>query len=255
MGWSTMRCEEVIGELAAPTGEPDQTAMAEHLAGCPACARWARRAAWLDALWEATSPPEPSPAAWDSAWATIAQALESPAPVAAGSSVVAGPSRNGRSAKVVAHPAPAQPAARRPAWRLAPVAWIGLAQAAAILIALILVGRTPDPSQIPQNLPIAQKNIPPGVPGPSVVRVALPVRVEVNIEEGWPVVIRAEGQVPQVAVVTGQGMASVLEGWCVVAGGAGGTAILAQEKVPGVDPWYVMFNEAESMATPRIASR
>ena len=74
-----MRCDEVIRELAVPTDDRDGTALAEHLAGCPSCVAWARRAALLDRLWEATRPPEPSPEAWDSVWANINQALQSPA--------------------------------------------------------------------------------------------------------------------------------------------------------------------------------
>lgn len=253
-----MRCEDVIRELAASTGEPDQAAMAQHLAGCPACATWARRAGQLDALWDATRPPEPAPEAWDSVWATIARQLEAPASLEAVAPARAWPSRNGRSSKVVvAHPAPAHPAAHRRPWRLAAIAFVGLAQAAAILITLSLVGLTPGPvpTYSPQSTQIVQKDMPPPLPGPSVVRVALPVRVEVEIEEGPLVMIRADGQVPRVVMVMGQGMASGLEGWGVAAGGLGRTAILAQERAPGVDPWYVMFNQVESIATPRIAAR
>jgi hypothetical protein len=195
------------------------------------------------------------------------------------------PSRNGRSSKVVAHSAsPSHPAAQRRPWRVAAVAVIGLAQAAAILIALGLAGRTPEIAPVRQGTQIVHNDVSPGDPGPSVVRVSLPVRVEVNVDEGRLVMIRAEGQAPevvvltrqmtltlnggtkanraegqapQVVVVTGQGIASALDGWCVVGGGLGGTAIVAQEMVPGVDPWYVMFNELESIAaaTPRIAAR
>ena len=70
-----MRCDEVVRELAAPTVDRDRAAMAEHLAACPACAGWARRAEQLDRLWDATRPAEPSPEAWDAVWANIVQAL------------------------------------------------------------------------------------------------------------------------------------------------------------------------------------
>ena len=55
-----MRCDEVVRELAAPTGNRDREAMAEHLAACSACAEWARRAGDLDRLWGATRPAEPT---------------------------------------------------------------------------------------------------------------------------------------------------------------------------------------------------
>src|SRR5436309_265812 len=148
-----MRCEDVIRELAAPTGEPDQTAMAQHLAGCPACAAWARRAGQLDALWDAARPPEPAPEAWDSVWATLVRELNALATVEVVSPATVRPSPNGRPSKVVAHPAPSPSAAHRRTWRLAAIALVGLAQAAAILIALGLIRftPTPDPTYIPRN--------------------------------------------------------------------------------------------------------
>src|SRR5262245_23671864 len=72
-----MRCDEVIRELAAPTGGQRSTALSEHLASCPGCALWARRAEQLDELWEATHPAEPSPEAWGSVWASISRSLTS----------------------------------------------------------------------------------------------------------------------------------------------------------------------------------
>jgi hypothetical protein len=234
-----MRCEDVIRELAAPTGEPDQAAMAQHLASCSACSGWARRAAQLDALWDATRPPEPASEAWDSVWASIARELDAPATVAGVAAATARPSRNGHSSKVVVHPAPAHPAAHRRPWRLTAIAVLGLGQAAAILIALGLVGRSPihDPAEILHNTPFVQQDIPPRPPVPSVVRVSLPVQVEApvrvvaSIDEGCVVMIRAGGPAPQVVEVTGP------------------------ERDPRVDRWWVMFNEVESMPTPRVAAR
>ena len=55
-----MRCDDLIRELASPTGTLPPAAMAGHLASCPACAEWSSRAARLDRIWEATRPPEPS---------------------------------------------------------------------------------------------------------------------------------------------------------------------------------------------------
>src|SRR5437588_12667328 len=100
-----MRCDEVIRELAAPTEDRDRTAVAEHLAGCKACADWARRAAQLDQLWEATCPPEPAPQAWDSVWSNITRALDSSVTAEIAARTTPQPSRNGNgsSPKVIAH--------------------------------------------------------------------------------------------------------------------------------------------------------
>jgi hypothetical protein len=275
-----MRCEDVIRELAAPTGAPDPAAMAQHLAGCSECSGWARRAALLHALWEATRPPEPSPEVWDSVWANISRQLEDPAAVAARTPATAWPSRNSRSSKVLAHPAPWHPAAPRRTWRLAAITVLGLAQAAAILIALGLVELAPihDFMDVVPRPPLAQDEIPSGLAAPSVVRVAVPVRVEADLDEGPAVMIRMDGPAPQVVVVSRPGMAAGIgrwsvaagrrllriagllraagiAGWSVVAGGLGSAAIAAQEPAPGVDTWYVMLNEMESLDIPRIAAR
>jgi hypothetical protein len=229
-----MRCDEVIRELALSTGSPDATAMAQHLAGCPACAEWARRAAQLDRLWDATRPSEPPPEVWGSIWANIARTLDSLVPSAVQSPAAPRPSRNGTSPQQLEHPAAASlgPAARSRTWRLAPMALIRLASAAALLIALGLAWHLTDSSRTGRMIPIAKQPdqpIPPHVP--SVIRVSHPVRVEADIEEGRQVVIRAEGTTPQVWDVTPPDLAH------------------------GVDPWLVMYNLVESITYPEIASR
>jgi hypothetical protein len=164
-----MRCDEVVRELAAPTADGDRTAMADHLAGCAACADWARRAEGLDRLWDATRPAGPSAEAWDAVWARIATTLPCPAPAEEMPTAVASPSRNGVAPKILVHPGsvPAGPRPRGRTWRFAAVALVGLAQAAAILIALGLAWRTqphPDgtrkppvivPDQAPSAVPVA----------------------------------------------------------------------------------------------------
>src|SRR5689334_1067614 len=104
-----MRCDDVVRELAASTADRDRAAIAEHLAGCPACAAWARRAEGLDRLWEATRPAEPSSEVWDAVWTGIAQSLPCPAPgsarLAGPPAVGAAPSRNGNAPKILVHPA------------------------------------------------------------------------------------------------------------------------------------------------------
>src|SRR5262245_38463528 len=146
-----MRCDEVIRELAAPTADRDRAELADHLAGCMACAEWSRRAEGLDRLWEETRPAEPSPEAWDAVWAHIAQALPCPVPARPEDSMMVGaaPSRNGSGPRVLVHPAPEPmpapaPRSRGRGRRFAAVGLVGLAQAAAVLVALGLAWRTPN---------------------------------------------------------------------------------------------------------------
>src|SRR5262249_27931709 len=164
-----MRCDEVVRELAAPTADRDRAELADHLAGCSACAEWARRAEGLDRLWEATRPVEPSPEAWDAVWANVAQAIPCPAPVRSEDPPMVGavPSRNGSGPKVPAHPAPVPlpapaPRSRGRGWQFAAVGLVGLAQAAAVLVALGLAWRTP--------------NRPAGAPRPSAESVPVAIR-------------------------------------------------------------------------------
>ena len=71
-----MRCEDLTRELASPTGGFTRAELAGHLASCPACAEWSRRAAHFDEIWEATRPLEPSPEALDALWARASVDLE-----------------------------------------------------------------------------------------------------------------------------------------------------------------------------------
>jgi hypothetical protein len=120
----TMRCADVLEQLATPT-EAASPALAEHLAGCPRCAAWARRDARLAQLWEATRPAEPPPDAWPSAWSQVTQALDTAlAPAGTGTIL----------------PVPASPW-QRWAWTA-----FGIAQAAAILVAAVWLGAQPAPA-------------------------------------------------------------------------------------------------------------
>ena len=131
-----MRCDEVIRELAAPTEDRDATALAEHLAGCPSCSDWASQAGRLDEVWDATRPSEPSPQAWDFVSAQIAQSLPSPSSQRESVAVAPRPSRNGTGPKILTHPAPTHTASPPRTRRFGAVALMGLAQAAAILVAI-----------------------------------------------------------------------------------------------------------------------
>jgi hypothetical protein len=131
-----MQCDEVIRELAVPTDDGDSAALAEHLANCPSCTSWAKRDAEFDRLWDATRPVEPSSEAWDTVWCHITSSIDSKAPeefnaytastVPLNGSVYAGhtpfgiPSTSSRS--------------RSRNW--AAIGLIGLAQAAAVLLAV-----------------------------------------------------------------------------------------------------------------------
>jgi hypothetical protein len=73
-----MRCQDVTRELAAPNGDIDAGALADHLAACPNCAAWARRGEQFQRLWDATRLEEP-PVSFDAAWAKVSRTLDAPA--------------------------------------------------------------------------------------------------------------------------------------------------------------------------------
>jgi anti-sigma factor RsiW len=71
-----MRCEDLTRELASPTGALSPAEVAGHLAACPACAEWSRRARRFDQIWEATRPPGPLMDAMDALWARASRELD-----------------------------------------------------------------------------------------------------------------------------------------------------------------------------------
>jgi hypothetical protein len=241
-----MRCDEVVRELAAPTANRDREAMAEHLSSCSSCAEWARRAEQLDRLWEATRPAELSPEVWDAVWAQIAPSLPCPATARHEDAPMAGatPSRNGSGPRIFAHPAPAPASAPAPVgtrsrgrpWRLvSAVALVGLAQAAAILVALGLAWQShplrPGPGR--NGGPVIAG--PPAPAAPVPVRVATVVRFEAEIPEGSlkPKIrlLRVEGPTARVEDVT------------------------TPEMNTGSDIGMVWLNLMESAATPQVAAQ
>jgi hypothetical protein len=231
-----MRCDEVVRELAAPTADRDRAAVAEHLAGCSACADWARRAEGLDRLWGATRPAEPSPEAWDAVWANIAQALPSLAPARPEDPPAIGvtPSRNGSGPKVLVHPAPApapaDPRTRGRAWRFGAVAAVGLAQAAAILVALGLAWQT-------QPRPDRPRNGPPLVDAHSLRSVPVAIRSEKRVD------VNAEFEPSSVMVI----FLDEKSGRVV--------NMTPPEMNSGSDIGMVITNEIEWIATPRMAAQ
>jgi len=145
-----MQCDEVIRELATPTDNHDSTALAGHIAGCPACAGWANRAVQLDRLWEATRPPEPTPDVWDAVWVRMATSLDPSTSTEVGSSFTTRTASLNRSSHVVEFPLKRPRSPRSRPWRLAAIGLIALTQAAAILLAVGLAWHQSVPSQTPQ---------------------------------------------------------------------------------------------------------
>ena len=134
-----MHCDDVTGELAAPTAGCDLAALADHLAACPACSLFAKRAAHLDHLWEITRPVAPSERAWDVLWAGVCDHLDRPVEVEVG--IVEIEEEAGRD--LIALPI----AVSRP-WRRWATAVFGLAQAAALLVGFgLMLARSPQEAQ------------------------------------------------------------------------------------------------------------
>jgi len=72
-----MRCLDVTRELAVPTGLVDSAELNRHVASCPHCSVWARRARQFDRLWENTRVEAPD-AAFDGLWSNVRRALDNP---------------------------------------------------------------------------------------------------------------------------------------------------------------------------------
>ena len=140
-----MRCNEVIHELAVPTDARDSRAIDEHLARCPACAAWVERARGLDRIWAATQPPEPTPQVWDALWARLAASLDVSTPKQVTSHALFS-SMNGSTTRPHLKPL-STPLPRSRVRTLAVIGLIGLAQAAAVLLAVGLSWNTSDPDR------------------------------------------------------------------------------------------------------------
>jgi len=124
-----MRCDDVTRELAAPSGRLDPSALAAHLAACPACAGAAR----LTRLW-AASRPAPPPGTFASAWAGIERAADHAARPAM---------------------APARPRTGRLVIR-----WVEVAVAAGLLVAALAwhPSATPGPGPGPRPAPVVMES-------------------------------------------------------------------------------------------------
>jgi hypothetical protein len=139
-----MRSDEVSRGPIDPIREGDPTALAEHLAACPACGSWSEASARLDGLWEATRPPEPGPDAWARVWSEVAAGHElAPEPVTL------------RLAAFAPDEAPSRPRPRR-RWLVPAVAGAFVAQAAAVFLAAWVLFRADRPeAPVPVERPVA----------------------------------------------------------------------------------------------------
>jgi len=209
-----MRCEEVIRELAVPTEGRDDPAISRHLADCKACARRAEQAAEFDRVWDATRPAEPSADAWDNLWSSVTAQLDQPT-----HSTVNG-TRSVRSPAMVSVDSPVS-SVRGRYWRgLAAVGMIGLAQAAALLIA---VG-------VAWHVPVKAPSMPRSVAVPTVAQNTRPsLDSVIEVEEGEPVLIHWDGKELRVE------------------------RLAAQDSSNGVDELSLFLNVLEPMAKSVVA--
>jgi hypothetical protein len=207
-----MRCDEVMRELNLPSDDRDDRALAHHLAECKACARWAQHAARFNRLWDATRPVDPPTESWDRLWSSVTARLAHSGPVTTAHSRLHNPFATVGGAA----PQHASPVAR--SWRgLAAMGLVGLAQAAALLLAVSLFWNTADKNVQPPRFS----------EGADVVQRTSPsLDSEVDVEWGQVILIRSEGP-KQVDIKD--------------------LALL--ESSNGEDPWYDFFNRVESAST------
>jgi hypothetical protein len=226
-----MQCDEVIRELAVPTDDRDSAALAEHLTGCRSCANWAKRAAQLDLLWEATHPTELSHETWAAVWANLAATLDSSTPADVETLPLFAPSSNGSVAGVELPLVPNHTSSRFRRSTFAAMALLGLGQAAAVILAVSLTWRPSATSRSPQianrSTPVPRLSASPTVAQPDLT-LSSP---KVEIEEGRLVVIRVQGPAAKVVDLTPEGIS-----W-------------------SVDDLYVMFNAVESMSNSEVAMK
>jgi hypothetical protein len=228
-----MLCDDVIRQLTEPGNQPDEPRLAEHLAGCSACAEWLDRAQRLEKLWDATRPAEPSPQAWDALWSTVSAHLDQPVAV----------ERNGNGVHLAEFPRampdlpkspePALSPSRTRRWRsLVAFGMVGLAQAAALLVAVGLSWHVP--VKTPDSLPALAE-------------------VKVEVGEGQKVLICSEGSkvdvVDLTALETAQPFPSIIP---IVLGLYVAVDLTSPERSNGMDMWYQVHTEFESFLNSEI---
>lgn len=176
-------------------------------------AQWAKHADCFDDMWEATRPADPSTETWDHLWSAVSARLDnSPVPVAKT------PSLRTRPVTPSTEAAELRRSRRFPVWRgAAAIGLVGLAQAAALLLAVNLYwNSTPGVAPAPEPDPVLQ------VVQQTPVPILDPV---VDVEAGQVVLIRSEGSTVKILDLS------------------------LSEAPNGEDPWYVFFNRVESAST------
>jgi hypothetical protein len=229
--WSTMHCNEVIRELSVPTDDRDSAALTEHLASCPSCFHWAKRDTQFDRVWNATRPTEPSPQLWHAVWARIASSLDMSTPVESEANAVHRPTLHG-SLRQVETPLGlprVSPGSRARNWTV--IGLLGLAQAAAVLLAVGLTWRSSTKSERSQ-IDIANHAADLSPQSSDMAKEtglrSVPI---VEIEAGQVVLIRVEDSAANVVDLTPDGISY------------------------SVDDWYLVFNAVEAIANPVIAMK
>lgn len=240
-GFPSMRCEDVIRELAAPSDAQDAAALSDHLSHCLSCAAFADRAARLDRLWEATRPAEPGPEVWHNLWLQIAQSMDSSTsqPVVSLSPVAL---RNGstNAPKYDVKPSERSPSRSSRSQPWARFGTVGVSRAAAALLIAGLAWWFFGPSNPNQDVASLNRTLPEPT-GPNVLLASLS---DIDIEAGHTVVILADTKSPSVVDRTAKG---------IIAG-------VDREYVDWYGDeryfdWSQVFNEVEYLAKPQVAMK
>jgi len=227
-----MQCDKVIRELAVPTDDRDPASLAEHLAQCPSCTVWADQAARFDRLWEATRPAEPTADMWDTVWNQVACAVNESAPAEQRVLALHPSSLNGSTAKTEKSPVSTVRSSGFRAGRLMAIGSLGIAQAAAIFLAVSLSWH---PSAKSPHLQIGDPSM-----AQSFVTTDLNTTVSTNgveIEEGQQIVIRIEGLAARVVDFRPEGI----------------SYNVFYEPLY-YDDWYELFNKMEAIASPPVVA-
>ncbi len=203
-----MRCDEFMRESNLPSNDRDVPGLEQHLAECPACARWSQQFPTFNRLWDITRPSEPSPESWDRLWSSVTARLEHAEHVGAAHT------RSGNPGTFVDDRDPQHSSPFVLSWRhVAAIGLVGLAQAAALLLAVNLFWNPGSKNIQPRTLPAV----------PAVVQRTVPsLDSVVDVEWGQVVLIRTDG--PEVKI----------------------TDLTALEPSNGEDPWYDFYNRVES---------
>jgi hypothetical protein len=138
--------------------------MARHLASCPKCTEWARRALELDQAWEATRPAEPGPDVFDSVWASVCRRLDAAE----------------HEPQTVLFP-------RRRSW-VAPVKALVRVAAVLVVAGIVLVQFSP---RVPQGGAVVKDH---GAPTPGTVVAATLPPMDVPVSGEELMVIKIEGE-------------------------------------------------------------